>query len=206
MEIRQTVINTYYRIIPIFLYDAIMNLGNSPQARKELIQELNIQNNDKILDVSIGTGLSLEFYPPDTKITAIDINPRMISHCKKKADRQKREIDIYLADAKCLPFQDSTFDKAVVMYGLSAIPNNQKVLSELKRVLKSGGYIGITDMLRPNNSILGQVKLHLDELVHSFAEDPKIQIVSNKIYSLFGTVVDDSFLANYILRINKNHL
>jgi ubiquinone/menaquinone biosynthesis C-methylase UbiE len=200
---RQSRINTYYSLMPSFLYDWVMKKGGHLEVAIDLVQKLRIQENDFILDVPVGTGLSLGLYPPTTRVTVVDIHQKMIARSRNVAKKLGRSIEFVLADAKSLPFDESSYDKVVVMAGLSAIPENHLVLPELYRVTKPEGLIGINDILFSFNAP-GQVKLDLAELIKSFSREHNVEIVyQRKFPQIIGNT--DFSVANYILKVKKNN-
>lgn len=124
-----------------------------------------------LLELACGTGrltkLLPDVLPKDSKITATDINPSMLSFVKEhvKDDRIKWEI----VDAVSLPFEDNSFDCIVVQFGVMFYSDRQKAFKEALRVLKPGGtfIFNAWDQIR-NNTIALQAH---ETLVHFFPVD-----------------------------------
>jgi phosphatidylethanolamine/phosphatidyl-N-methylethanolamine N-methyltransferase len=96
----------------------------------------------KLLEVGVGTGLSLPFLPKDIEVTGIDISSRML----KQAVRRRRELklkNVHLLkmDATQTTFPDNHFDRVLAAYFISTVPDPERALAEMKRVCKPGGYI-----------------------------------------------------------------
>ncbi|MEP9400218.1 class I SAM-dependent methyltransferase [Sphingomonas silueang] len=103
----------------------------------------------RILEVGVGTGISLPHYRTDSRITGIDIADQMLD---KARDRVKRlNLDhverIAIGDAEALDFADASFDVVVAQYVVSAVPHPDRALSEFLRVVRPGGLIVITTRL-----------------------------------------------------------
>jgi ubiquinone/menaquinone biosynthesis C-methylase UbiE len=104
----------------------------------------------RVLDVGVGTGRNLPFYPPDVTVTGIDLSPEMISVARavaKTAARTAatREPDLRVADAEQLPFPDDSFDTVVCALSLCTIPHPAAAIAEAKRVLAPGGRLLLLD-------------------------------------------------------------
>jgi ubiquinone/menaquinone biosynthesis C-methylase UbiE len=97
------------------------------------------------LEVAVGTGLNLPFYPADVQLTGVDFSPGMLSRARQRAEQLGRVIDLREADAHELPFPDASFDTVVCTYGLCAIPDESRAVSEMKRVLRPGGLLLLVD-------------------------------------------------------------
>jgi ubiquinone/menaquinone biosynthesis C-methylase UbiE len=99
----------------------------------------------KTLEVGIGTGLNLPFYPDDVSLTGIDLSPAMLQIARNRAAQQGRMADLREADALDLPFPDACFDTVVSTYALCAVPDESRAVSEMNRVLRPGGLLLLAD-------------------------------------------------------------
>jgi len=100
------------------------------------------------LEVAIGTGLNLPFYPSDVSVTGIDLSDEMLAIARDRADRLGRVVELREGDAHDLPFDDATFDSVVCTYSLCQIPDPLTAVSEMKRVLRRGGILILVDHIR----------------------------------------------------------
>src|ERR1700686_3502257 len=95
----------------------------------------------RILDVGVGTGLSLSDYSPTTKLCGVDISEPML----RKAQSRVRALGLgnvetlAVMDARNLAFADSSFDAVVAQYVITAVPDPEATLDDFIRVLKPGG-------------------------------------------------------------------
>lgn len=103
------------------------------------------QASGKTLEVAVGTGLNLPFYPGGVQLTGIDFSPAMLNIARRRADQLGRPVDLRQADAQHLPFPSAFFDSAVCTYGLCAIPDEARAVSEMNRVLRPGGLLLLVD-------------------------------------------------------------
>ena len=100
------------------------------------------------LEVAIGTGLNLPYYPAGVRISAIDLTPEMLVQAGIRARDIGRDIDLKEADAHDLPFTDSSFDTVVSTYAMCSVRDEQQVIAEMKRVLRPGGRLILVDHIR----------------------------------------------------------
>jgi ubiquinone/menaquinone biosynthesis C-methylase UbiE len=97
------------------------------------------------LEVAVGTGLNLRHYAADVRLTAIDFSPAMLDLARRRAEQLGRHVDFREADASALPFAAASFDTVVCTYGLCAIPDDSRAVSEMNRVLRPGGLLLLAD-------------------------------------------------------------
>lgn len=120
----------------------------------------------KILELGVGTGKNIPFYPHGVDMTAIDISERMLAEAKRRAARHGAAVELQLADAQELPFRDATFDFAVATFVFRSVPDAVKGLRETRRVLKPGGRLLMVERVLTNRPMLRQLMLWLDPLTH----------------------------------------
>jgi len=110
------------------------------QGRRRVIERMNCQPGEKILDVGIGTGLSLNFYPEYATVVGVDISPHMLRVAQRQVESLSvNHICLSLMDAQQLSFRDNTFDKVSAMYVASVVPDPKSMIAEMKRVCKRDG-------------------------------------------------------------------
>ena len=137
-----------------------LSLGIDVIWRKRFINSLKISNDEKILDVATGTG-DIAFTirkKYDVDITGIDISVNMLKVAKDKSKRLNiNDISFIEGDAESLPFEDNTFDKLVISYGLRNLGDTKLGLKEFYRVLKPNGKVGVLEFLQPKSTIIAKV-------------------------------------------------
>jgi len=132
-------INTYRRYAPLYdlLFGAVLEQGRRRMARK--VEALAPAT---ILEVGVGTGLTLFRYPPQASIIGVDLSTEMLSKARRKASRLPgRKITLLSMDAEHLSFPDASFDCVTLPYVLSVTPDADRLVSELRRVCRKGGTI-----------------------------------------------------------------
>ena len=97
------------------------------------------------LEVAIGTGRNLPHYPEGVRLTGIDFSPAMLELAGRQADRLGRKVDLRLGDAQALDLPDQGFDTVVCTLSLCAIPDEQRAVAEMRRVLRPGGRLLLLD-------------------------------------------------------------
>jgi len=104
------------------------------------ISHMNLRQNDRVLDLGIGTGVSLNFYPKDRgKIVGIDLSAGMLREARKKMHAQERQnVTVFQADAMRLPFGDNTFDYVFISHVISVVSDPYRLVQEAQRVAKAG--------------------------------------------------------------------
>src|SRR6185312_7852528 len=95
----------------------------------------------RILDVGVGTGLSLSDYARSTKICGVDISEPMLRRAQQRVRAQglTNVETLAVMDAKNLAFKDASFDAVVAQYVITAVPDPEATLDDFVRVLKPGG-------------------------------------------------------------------
>ena len=140
------------------LMNDIMSFSTHRLWKKNLVEIMNIQKNDKIIDVGSGTGDITEIIlnkKLDTTIYCIDLNNEMIKICKKRFNSfQKEKIKFINANAEKLPIESSYFDKYVISFCLRNITLIDKALNEALRVLKPGGIFYCLEFNAPSTKII----------------------------------------------------
>lgn len=118
--------------------------------KMELINQLNLIGNEKILDFGCGTGtlaIMMKRLKPDCIINGLDVDEQILGIAEKKAIDEALNINFKKYDGVTLPYEDESFDKvttSLVFHHLS-LENKYSILKEIKRVLKRGGELHILD-------------------------------------------------------------
>jgi ubiquinone/menaquinone biosynthesis C-methylase UbiE len=99
----------------------------------------------RVLEVGIGTGRNLPYYPPGAAITGIELSPAMLAIARERAAGLGREADLREGDAERLPVGDAAFDTVVCALSLCTIPDPAAAIGEMKRVLVPGGRLLLLD-------------------------------------------------------------
>ena len=118
------------------------------------------QARGQVLEIAIGTGLNLPFYPANVEITGIEISPAMLEIARRRAQSLGRQVKLMVGDAQSLPFPDQCFDTVVCTIALCSIPDERKVVAEAWRVLRPGGrFVALEHVRSPNIIVRGLERL-----------------------------------------------
>lgn len=120
------------------------------------IGHMNIRPADRVLDLGIGTGVSLNFYPHDRgRIFGIDLSGGMLRQARKKIREQQRvNTTVLQADAMCLPFADDTFDHVFISHVISVVSDPYRLVEEAQRVARPGARIVIVNHFQSTNRFI----------------------------------------------------
>lgn len=131
------------------------------KARARLFEGLT----GRVLEVGVGTGRNIPYYPGEVDVAAIDISKNMLSKAKDKAKKLSRDVSFEVSDVEDLSYADSSFDAVVATGVFCCVPDQVRGFKELKRVLKEDGKIVLLEHIRPGG-LLGRLFDFLDPLVH----------------------------------------
>lgn len=136
------------------IYDLLFKKIFEP-GRIAAVRLLGAPLRGRVLEVGIGTGLNLPFYPPDIELVGIDISEGMLRKAQEKvAELRMTRVTLKVMDAAAMDFADGEFDATLATYVISAVPDPVAVLREMRRVTKPGGAIVILNHFRSENSLM----------------------------------------------------
>ena len=108
----------------------------------------------RILEIGVGTGKNIPFYPAGAQVTAIDTSPRMLKRAAKRAAaRRDVAIELRVMDASRLSLADNTFDAVVGSFILTVLDEPQRALEEIKRVCRPGGALHLIEFTRSDKRL-----------------------------------------------------
>src|SRR2546430_8981362 len=85
------------------------------------------------LEIAVGTGRNLPFYPAGVELTGIDFSPAMLEIARQRAAELRIEADLREGDTQALEFEDASFDTVVITLALCSIPDDHKAVAEARR-------------------------------------------------------------------------
>jgi len=138
------------------IYDLMEFLPEILRIRKWRQKQLSRLNGGLTLEVGMGTGKNLQYYPQDVPIIGIDISEKMIRIAKRKDD-SNRGVKMLVMNAEELGFKDGQFDNIVSTFVFCSVSDPVVGLRELKRVLKSDGQALFLEHVRPGSRLLGKI-------------------------------------------------
>jgi ubiquinone/menaquinone biosynthesis C-methylase UbiE len=118
----------------------------------------------RILEIGVGTGKNMPYYPPEIEITAIDLTPGMLVRAHRRTTELDLNVNLQLGDAQALDFPDNSFDSVVATFVFCSVPDAVLGLQEIHRVLKPIGQLLLLEHMRSSNPALG----FLMDMLNSF--------------------------------------
>jgi phosphatidylethanolamine/phosphatidyl-N-methylethanolamine N-methyltransferase len=136
------------------VYDDFFDWALTP-GRRLAVSRLPAAPGDRILEVGVGTGLSLPLYPKDCEVTGIDISEPMLERARARLEALGREgVELRRMDAHHLKFPDESFDHVVAPYVISVVAEPERVMQEIRRVCRPGGTILVVNHFLSDNLFL----------------------------------------------------
>lgn len=174
-----------------FAFGAVFQPG-----RKAIIERMKCNPGDKILEVGVGTGLSLPLYPENVNITGIDISSEMLERARTRVwrDRLFNVDQLSVMDAENMKFADNSFDKVVAMHVASVVPDPERLVQEMRRVCKENGQIVFVNHFNSQNPVLGSFERLIAPLSRQLGFRPDFSL--NKFLNDTGLVATDIYPVN----------
>ncbi len=181
----EAVESSYARWAPVYdrTFGAVTDVG-----RRRAVSFIN-DRKGHVLEVGVGTGLSLPHYGPEVRITGVDFSAEMLAKAQRKVDALdlKKRVDLQRMDARELAFENASFDTIAAMHVLSVVPEPEKVMAEIARVLKPGGKVVITNHFAKTTGVMAGLERvaapmanligwHSDFKMDTILQEPSLQI------------------------------
>ncbi|MEI9901462.1 MAG: class I SAM-dependent methyltransferase [Hyphomicrobium sp.] len=150
------VLDAYRRWAPVYDFTFGLVAGES---RRHAVQVLN-KSRGRILEVGVGTGLSLPDYQRHLEVTGIDLSPDMLEKARERVNQERLDhvTGLHEMDAGDLKFPDASFDTVVAMFVMTVVPEPEKVMRELARVVKPGGEVLLVNHFSQHEGVRGWVE------------------------------------------------
>src|SRR5712675_1148165 len=179
-------------------YDIVFGPVFHP-GRKEAVRIANDRPGQRILEVGVGTGLSLPHFRPDSRVTGIDVSAEMLAKARRRAERRRltHVEGLHEMDAENLEFADSSFDAVLALYVASVVPNPARFVAEMRRVCVPGGTIVIVNHFTSENVLMrfferrlaplaGKIGFHADFPLDTFLEAGRLNVREIRPSNAFG--------------------
>jgi phosphatidylethanolamine/phosphatidyl-N-methylethanolamine N-methyltransferase len=179
-------------------YDLVFGPVFHP-GRKDAVRIANDRPAQRILEVGVGTGLSLPYFRGDARVTGIDVSTEMLAKARRRvARRQLKQVDALLEmDAEKLSFADNSYDAVLALYVASVVPNPARFAAEMRRVCKPGGTIVIVNHFTSENRFMrfiekrlaplaGKIGFHADFPLAPFLAASGLAVRETRPSNLFG--------------------
>lgn len=180
------------------LYDIVF--GTSLQhGRRLAIEALDCRAGDRILEVCVGSGLSLPLYPDGAHLIGIDISHEMLAKAAQRVRQHglTQTAALLQMDAERMAFADASFDKAVVLFAMAGLPDPVRAMKEIERVCLPGATIVVANhflsrrpLLRICDELLSPIyrllRYRADLDMQSFVAAARLDVVEARPANLFG--------------------
>lgn len=147
---------SYARWAPVYdkTFGAVTRAG-----RRRTAEYIN-SHGGSVLEVGVGTGLALPHYASNVEVTGIDFSEDMLAKARQRVEERALTSIKALRqmDARSLDFADNSFDMVAAMHVLSVVPEPERVMAEIARVLKPGGKVVISNHFKSTQGVLASIE------------------------------------------------
>ena len=177
-----------------FVFGPIFHPG-----RKQAVRLANDRPGQRILEVGVGTGLSLPHFRADAEVIGIDVSAEMLAKARHRVERrQLRQVkELLEMDAENTSFETSSFDAVLALYVASVVPNPARFAAEMRRVCRPDGIIVIVNHFMSDNGVMrfierrlaplaGKIGFHADFPYDEFIAAGGLSVREIRPSNLFG--------------------
>jgi len=134
--------------------------------RKEAVGIANDRPRQRVLEVGVGTGLSLPHFRGDARVTGIDVSEEMLAKARRRVARRRlRQVEALLEmDAEAMTFADNAFDAVIALYVASVVPDPGRLAREMQRVCRPGGTIVVVNHFSSERGVMRFIEKRLAPL------------------------------------------
>jgi phosphatidylethanolamine/phosphatidyl-N-methylethanolamine N-methyltransferase len=167
--------------------------------RKDAVRIANDRPRQRILEVGVGTGLSLPYFRADAEVTGIDVSAEMLAKAHDRVARhQLKQVKALVEmDAEEMSFEDGSFDAVLALYVASVVPDPARFAAEMRRVCRPGGTIVIVNHFMSENGVMrfvekrlaplaGKIGFHADFPLDDFLAAGQLSVREIRPSNLFG--------------------
>lgn len=180
------------------VYDLIFGAVFEP-GRQAAVEAVNAQPGQRILEVGVGTGLSLPKFRSDARVVGIDLSPDMLAKARRRVEAQGLgQVEaLHEMNAEDMGFADDSFDSVVVMYAVSVVSDLTRLFAEIRRVCVTGGDIVVVNHFASRGGLPSLLEMAMAPFSSSigfrpdleeaeFAREADIEIVEIRAINAFG--------------------
>jgi ubiquinone/menaquinone biosynthesis C-methylase UbiE len=180
------------------ILESPMEMMSLKEWRIQLMKELD----GDVLEVGVGTGKNIEYYPEEINITAIDFSEKMLEKAKEKVKKYSKKVTLLQMDAQDMSFPDNTFDMIFTTCVFCSVPDPIKGLKEMRRVCKPNGKIIMIEHVRSEKQVLGLIMDILNPVVvNTYGANINRRTVENIFISGFSDVNVNNLYSDIVKKI-----
>jgi len=145
----------FYAPVYNYVFGRIVDEG-----RREAVSRFRQEAGDRILEIGVGTGLSLPFYDPGVEVTGVDVSTEMLEIARRRylGPKYPHVRALMEMDAQDLDFPDDYFQGTVAMYVASVVPDPERMMREMFRVTRPGAPVLVVNHFASRKSILRRME------------------------------------------------
>lgn len=160
-----------------------------------------------VLEVGVGTGKNIEYYPEGTDITAIDFSGKMLEKARNRADKLQKKVNLLLMDAQKMDFPDNTFDMVFTTCVFCSVPDPLKGLKEIKRICKPNGKIIMLEHVRSEHKLLGAFMDFINPMiVNLYGANINRRTIDNIKLAGFTEIAVTNLIGDIVKRIELHNI
>jgi len=149
-----SIIIKYNRISYVYdLMESVVEFLQFGKWRRMILSDMS----GHVLDMGVGTGKNLKYFPGDCTVIGVDISQKMLDHAKKKSQSMDN-VSLLVMDGEHLAFRDDSFDNVLTTFVLCSVPEPVNALKELQRVCKPTGSVINLEHMRSRNTLVAFIE------------------------------------------------
>jgi phosphatidylethanolamine/phosphatidyl-N-methylethanolamine N-methyltransferase len=161
----------YNLVAPLYdLLERPVERGRFRAWRSDLWERVGTQtpgNETRVLELGVGTGKNIPFYPERVRVTAVDLSEAMLHRARRTARQYpEKRVDLYEMDIQQLDFEDQTFDVVVATFVFCSVPDPVRGLREALRVVRRRGRLLLLEHMIATKAVVARPMRWFDPLVH----------------------------------------
>ena len=129
-----------------------------------------------VLEIAVGTGRNLEHDPADARVTGIELSPEMLARARERAATVRPDADLRQGDAEQLPFGDDSFDTVVCTFSLCSIPDAERAVREMTRVVRPGGKVVLVEHVASPSVVVRAIQWLLHQVTYRLACEHMLRV------------------------------
>lgn len=146
-----------------FFYDATFGALVHRRQRRAM-QELPAEPGQRVLDLGVGTGMTLPHYPEGVEAVGMDLSPGMLEKARRKCAEAQLPHRLVQGDAMHPPFAKEVFDHVLVTHTVSVVSDPPRLMRGARRMVKPGGRVIVLNHFRSTHPVMGWLERKLNPL------------------------------------------